>query len=157
MDTVTLVVSFLGGSATAAILTQLNAARVAEKQRKLQQLDEQIRELYGPLFYLVSQSERLFSLNARFHDAYKAEYIDQKYPRDPIAREQRRSETMDTIGLANQYVKQVEANNEKISSLLDSKFSYIDPDDIEPFLLFFEHYTRMTTERDEKGRSKLRS
>jgi hypothetical protein len=157
METSALVISFLGGGVTSALIVQLFALRAARKERTLKLLEEQIRELYGPLFYLVSQSERLFELNKQFHDAYKKEFIDKKYSDNALTRERVDSSTEATIQLANQYVKQIETNNEKISKILDNKFSYIDPMDIEIFLLFFEHRVRFTTERDEEGKLKTPS
>ncbi len=151
MDIDSLVLGLFGGGTLIALIAQQLAIRNAKKERKLQQLETQIRELYGPLFYLVSQSERLFSLIGRFDDAYKAEFIDKQYVDNPTTRERINQESTDTLKLKNQYATQVEANNEKISQLLNDKFSYIDPDDIELFLLFFEHYSRMTTERNEGG------
>ena len=102
----------------------------------------------------MAQSEKLFELNARFHDAYTVEFIDKRYSDNPLTQERLKSWRNDTIGLANDYVKLVEANNEKISNLLDNKFSYIDPDDVEMFLLFFEHRARFMTEHDSDGKLK---
>lgn len=151
MDVVTLVISFLGGGVTSALIVQLFSLRVAQRTRKLELLEEQIRELYGPLFYLVSQSEKLLDLSRRFHKAYEVEFINKEYSNEPLTRERVNSWAEETIGLSNQYVKQVEANNERISELLDCKFSYIDPDDVEEFLLFYEHHVRLNTERDAGG------
>ena len=160
MDTGTaiLVISFLGGGVASAIITilftQLFSLKAASKERKLKLLEEQIRELYAPLFYLVAQSEKLLNLSTRIDDAYKVEFSDKQYSKQPLTRERVKEWTTGTIELANQYVRQVEGNNQKISTLLDSKFSYIDPDDIELFLLFFENYVRFVTERTEEGKIK---
>ncbi|MBZ0299851.1 MAG: hypothetical protein K8J31_08930 [Anaerolineae bacterium] len=151
MDTLALFISFFGGGVTSAIIVQIFALRSARKDRKLRLLEEQVRELYAPLMYLVMQSERLFELNRRFHDAYKVEFIDKKFSDNELTQERLISWANTTIDVANDYVKMVEVNNEKISALLDSKFSYIDPDDVELFLLFFEHRIRLTTERNDGG------
>ena len=135
-------------------LTRLTAELELKVQRlstNLKLLEEQIRELYAPLFYLVMQSEKLLELNKRFHNAYKVEFIDQKYSNNELTRERVKSWTEATIGLANDYVRLVEGNNEKISRLLDSKFAYIDPDDVELFLLFFEDRVRFITEKNDEG------
>jgi hypothetical protein len=135
-------------------LTKLTAELELKVQRlstNLKLLEEQIRELYAPLFYLVMQSEKLLELNKRFHNAYKVEFIDQKYSNNELTRERVKSWTEATIGLANDYVRLVEGNNEKISRLLDSKFAYIDPDDVELFLLFFEDRVRFITEKNDEG------
>jgi hypothetical protein len=36
--------------------------------------------------------------------------------------------------------------------LIDTKYSFIDPDDIEHFQLFFEHYVRHQTEFPDNGK-----
>jgi hypothetical protein len=44
----------------------------------------------------------------------------------------------------------VKSNNQKIKEILDSKYSYIDPDDIDVFMLFNEHYLRYQKEIEEE-------
>jgi len=46
----------------------------------------------------------------------------------------------------NAYVHRAEANRQKIMELFDTKYSFIDPDDIEVFQVFFEHHVRRETE-----------
>jgi hypothetical protein len=154
MDTITFLASFLGGGVMSVVITQLFSVRGARTERKAKLLEDQLRELYAPLFYLVAQSEKLFELNKRFHDAFKVEFIDKQYSDQPLTRERVNTWTNDTLQMANQYVNQVESNNQKINDLLNDKFSYIDSDDIETFLLFFEHHIRLATERDETGKIK---
>jgi hypothetical protein len=151
MDPLVLLISFFGGGVTSALIAQIFSLKVARRDRKTKLLEEQIRELYAPLFYLVAQSEKLFELNDRFHNAFKIEFIDKQYADNELTQKRLKSWTDDTLGLANDYVKLIEENNKKISNLLDDKFSNIDPDDVEVFLLFFEHRVRFTTERDEAG------
>lgn len=143
--------SFLGGGVASAIINWFFSSRAAKQERKYRLLEEQVRELYGPLFYLVMQSEKLLELNKKLLDAYDIEFIEKRYSENELTRERVETWAEDTIGLANNYVKQVEESSEKIASLLNSKFSFIDPDDVELFLLFFEHRARLVTERDSSG------
>src|SRR5215216_1884420 len=75
-------------------LTRLTAElelKVHRLSTNLKLLEEQIRELYAPLFYLVIQSEKLLELNKRFHDAYKVKFIDQKYSDNELTRKRVKS------------------------------------------------------------------
>jgi hypothetical protein len=150
--TLSLVVSFLGGGIIGAFVNYIRVERSEKKERQLKFLEEQIRHLYGPLYYWVSQNVKLFELNNRFLDAYDKEFIQQRWATDPETRESVRRRSGLTIELANKYIGQVENNNENIKNILDSHSSYVDPDDVDIFLLFFEHRIRKIIEIDETGK-----
>lgn len=152
MDIFTFLVSLFGGGIIGALINWISGERSRQKEREINFLDKQIRELYGPLYYFVSQAEKLFDLNNRFQEAYKQEYIDEKYSQDENTRKIINEEADKTLGIANRYISYVEANNEKIKEVLDSNYSLIDPEDIDIFIMFFEHHVRIKTERDEGGR-----
>ena len=152
MDIFTFLTIFLGGGVSAAIINWLRAERSEKREREINFLDKQIRELYGPLYYFISQAEKLFELNKKFHDAYKKEYIDTEYSRDEDTRKILDEETSQTLGIANKYISYVQSNNNKIKEVLDKSYSFIDPEDIEIFLMFFEHHVRLNTELDEDGK-----
>lgn len=154
-NTVTLIVSFLGGGIVCALINWVRANRADKKEYNIRFLDDQIRKLYGPLYYFISQSEKLFELNERFHDAYKKEYVEKKYSMEEYTRKVLNKEAGETLDIANKYIAGVESNNSKIKEILDNNYPLIDPDDIELFLLFYEHYTRLITERDDEGRIKI--
>lgn len=149
------IVSFLGGGIMSALINWIRTERAEKKERKTRFLDDQIRQLYGPLYYFISQSEKLFELNKRFHDAYNKEYVEKKYSTEEYTRKVLEKEAKETLDIANKYIAGVESNNLRIKEILDNKFSLIDPDDIELFLLFYEHYIRLVTERDNEGRIKI--
>ncbi len=151
-NTVSLIVSFLGGGIISAVINLIRANRADKKEREIKFLDEQIRKLYGPLYYLTSQSEKLFQLNKEFHEAYNQEYCGQKWSQDQHTQEILKEETTITIETANRYVRMVEINNDKMKEILDSHYSLLDPDDIETMMVFFEHYTRLSIEKDIDGR-----
>lgn len=128
------------------VLVQVVLYRKNKKDREIKFLEGQFRELYAPLFYLIKQNEQLFSLNREFRDASHSEYIDKEWSKNEYTQEVLASEAAITIELRNQYIRQVHANNQYISELLDSKFSYIDSDDIDLFLDFSRHRVRFLTE-----------
>ena len=150
--TVSLVVSFLGGGIVSAAINWVRAERSDKKERKINFLDVQLRNLYGPLYYFVAQSEKCFEIYNKFHDAYKEEFIDQKWSKDEITRTNLHSRSLKTLNIANQYIREVESNNQKIKEILDANYSYIDPEDIDIFMTFNEYYLRLKKERDEEGK-----
>ena len=152
MTILTLVVSFLGGGVVSAAIGWIRANRVDKRERRIELLDHQIRKLYGPLYYFTSQNEKLFALNKRLHKAYDKEYIQKKYSREESTQRMLRVETQETLDIANEYMREVEKNNERIKQILDDNYSYIDPEDIDVFLDFFEDYIRLKKERDEEKR-----
>jgi len=154
LTTLSLVVSFLGGGIIGALVNYVRAERSEKRERQIKFLDEQIRNLYGPLYYWVSQIERLFEINKRFLDAYDAEFVREKWAKDPATQESVRAKSGLTIDLANKYIAEVEDKNLEIRKILDSQYSHIDPDDIELFLLFYEHDVRKKVEIGEDGKLK---
>jgi hypothetical protein len=143
--------SLLVGGFAGTVITQINGYFAERKDRKIRFLDEQLRKLYAPLFYFVSQSEKLFDLNKRFNSAYTKEYIEKQWSLAQSTQDHLEKVTNDTLEIANKYIKLVEENNKKIKKILDDNYSFIDPDDIELLLLFYENYVRLETEIDEKG------
>lgn len=150
--TASLIVSFLGGGIVSAAINWARSERADKKERKIKFLNDQLRNLYGPLYYFVSQSEKCFELNDRFHKAYNEEFIQEKWSKDELTRERLRTRAVQTIDLANQYIAEVKSNNQKIKEILDNSYSLIDPDDIDVFMLFNEHYLRFNKEIEESGK-----
>lgn len=151
-NTVCLIVSFLGGGIVSALINWARANRADKKDREIKFLDNQIRKLYGPLYYLVSQSEKLFQLNNRFHEAYNKEYCNKKWSQQQHAQEILEGEASATIEIANKYIEIVEKNNEKMKEILDNHYSLLDPEDIETMMVFFEHHTRLNVEKNCDGK-----
>jgi len=151
-EAIRLVVSFLGGGVVVSVIECIRQNRADRKERKVNYLDAQIRNLYGPLYYFVSQSDKLFELNKRFHEAYSKEFIGKKYSRDKRTQAILKETSGKTLEIANTYIDEVEKNNEKIKEILDNNYSYIDPDDVDIFIKFYEHHIRLKKEKDEEGR-----
>jgi len=153
-EVIRLVFSFLGGGVAVAILDWIRSNRAEKREAKVKFLDEQIRSLYGPLYYFVSQNELLFELDSRFHGAYNQEYVNKKYSQQEYTQENLKKETQETINIRNLYAEEVEENNKKIKEILDNNYPYIDRDDISDFAKFSEHHIRLQKERDQNGRLK---
>jgi|SRR3972149_9634171 len=150
--TISLIVSFLGGGIVSAAINWVRSERADKKERKIKFLDAQLRNLYGPLYYFVSQSEKCFELNDRFHKAYNEEFIQEKWSKNSLTQERLRVRAGQTLELANQYIAKVKSNNHKIKEILDNNYSFIEPDDVDVFMLFNEHYLRFNKEIEESGK-----
>ncbi len=124
------------------------------KKRKIKFLNKQTRELYGPLHYFILQAKILLDLNKRFSDAGRKEFRDREYSRDENTQTFLNENSNKTIDFGNNYIFKIKQNNQKIKELLDQNYALIDPDDIDVFSSFTEHYIRMGEEVDENGRLK---
>jgi hypothetical protein len=149
---ISLVVSFLGGGIVSAAINWARADRADKKERKSNSLKDQLSGLYGPLYYFCSQSEKCFELNKKFHDAYREEFVNQKWSKNEITRERLDEQTSTTLNIANRYIQELNLNNTKIKEILDNNYSQIDPDDIDIFMLFVEHFLRYKKEIEDQGK-----
>jgi hypothetical protein len=154
MNILSVAVGLLVGGFASTIIILINGYLTEKKERKIRFLEKQLRKLYGPVFYFTSQSEKLFELNNRFQSAYTKEYVEQTWSQNPETQKYLKQEALDVLDIANKYITQVEEKNKQIEKALNENYSFIDPDDIETMLLFYEHHVRLTTERSESGRLK---
>jgi len=149
MEWIILIVSFLGGGVVSAVITQYwNLLNENEKEKR-KYIEKQLQSLYGPLCHYIFQSEVLFGLNDKLQEAHKAVFSSYNNPSEGVIKE-----ATDTINLANEYINIVRVNNKNMIDILDKNYSYIDPDDIDIFKLFYEHYIRMEKEFTDKGMMK---
>lgn len=149
---ISLVVSFFGGGVISAGINWARAERADKKERNIKFLEDQLRNLYGPLYYFCSQSEICFELNKKFHDAYRAEFVTPAWSNSEGTRERLNEQTSTTLNIANRYIQEVNLNNQKIKEILDNNYSHIDPDDIDIFMLFDEHFLRYKKEIEDQDK-----
>jgi hypothetical protein len=152
-EIIRLVFSFLGGGLVTGILSWIKSSKGERTARKVDHLNNQIRNLYGPLCFFVLQNESFFKLNEEFHNAYTNEYSNKQWSQNNLTQERLKENISQTINVANQYMKLVRANNEKVMDILVKNYAYIDPDDIDIFQQFVVHYSRLKTEQDETGKT----
>jgi len=117
-EIIRLIFSFLGGGLVAGILNWLRSSISERTSRRIQDLQDQIRHLYGPLYFFTSQNENLFKLNKKFHEAYTAEYSSKEWSDDEHTQEALDKETSKTLDTANEYIEIVKNNNEKVIYIL---------------------------------------
>ena len=151
-EIIRLIFSFLGGGLVVGILNWVKSSISERTSRKIEELQNQIRHLYGPLYFFTSQNENLFKLNEKFHEAYNAEYSSKEWSQDKHTQEALDKEATITIETANEYIELVKKNNDKIISILTDNYAFIDPDDVDVFQQFVVDYTRLKTEISGTGK-----
>ena len=151
-EVINLIFSFLGGGLVAGVLDWVRSTKSEARARRAVMLSDQLKHLYGPLYFLTSQNAALFELSRSFQAAYSAVYVNQQFSQEPGTQASLDKQTSQTLSLANQYIETVKRNNERISELLTSAYSYIDPEDAEFLRQFFIDYVRLRTEFDCDGK-----
>lgn len=154
MNLESIIVSLLGGGVVVAILNWIHINKTKAIERRISFLNEQIQKLYGPLYYFVRQSMKLFELNNRWSDAYHKEFTEKKWSQDSATQDAVAKQADTIIDIRNDYLKEVIKNNERIKDVLNSNYSHIDKDDIDIFTLFYEHDIRFKIEQEGEGRLK---
>jgi ribosomal protein S18 len=144
-----LIVSFLGGGIIGGLINWARVSRTEKEGRKSEALLNQVKFLYGPLYFFVGQNESLFDLNNKFHSAYTDHFVNQKWSSDTHTQESIKKEAETTIELSNYYVRMTRNNNKKICEILRENYSYIDPNDTEIFQRFITDHLRMEKEFKE--------
>jgi len=148
METLQLIIAFLGGGVLVGIFEWIRT-RISEKEaRKYNFLNDQIRNLYGPLYFLTSQNEGLFKLYNKYHEAYNKEYIEVEWSRDQDTQKNLKEKMDVFFKISNSYMDIVKENNDKLIEIMADNYTYIDPEDIEPFQQFVVDYNRMKNEID---------
>ena len=154
----TILAYFGSGILGGLLVAGIQWARVARSEKVKRHSDythEQLSKLYGPLFFLTTQNQELLNLSNKILGAYDKHFSGNKWSDDPETRESLKDESLSTIELSNEYVRQVVTNNEKIVDLLQNSFAYIDEDDIEIIQNFIVDTIRMNKEVREEWLKKI--
>jgi len=149
-NTIVLIISFFGGGVIGAAIQWARTARSEKEKRHSEYIHKQLNKLYGPLFFLTSQNQELLNLCNKILGAHKEHFDGNKWSDDPDTRKTLKEESLSSIQLSNEYVRQVVINNEKIVKLLQHNFAYIDDDDIEVVQEFIVDTIRMNKEVKEE-------
>ncbi|MGL5487387.1 MAG: hypothetical protein ACRDC6_14055 [Shewanella sp.] len=136
--------SFLGGGLVGAILNWARIARSERQKLKAERIKIQLEKLYGPLFYITSQAEKIHHLLNRHYQAYDIEYIGEKGSC---------SEGFITaIEISNQYAKVLSRLANQATKVMQEAYAYIDPVDSEQFQTIVVDTIRMDIEHEETGK-----
>jgi hypothetical protein len=137
------VMSFLGGGFVAAFFSWAHSYFSIKRQREIDSIKEQLKNLYGPLNYFCHQNENLFKLCKQIDVAYKSEYVDKKWSADERTRQSVRDEAKTTIEISNKYIQEIIKNNQSITEILEKGWHLADVEDLEVFAdfeVFFKRY-----------------
>lgn len=145
-ETLTTLITFLGGGIIGAGIQYVSTARTAREKRHSDFVYEQLCKLYGPLYFLTSQNEKLFKLSNTILNAHTEHFSCKKWSLDRSTQESLSKESRATIELSNEYIYQASNNNDMIVKILRDNYAFIDPDDIEILQEFVVDSLRMNKE-----------
>lgn len=114
-------------------------------------LQDQLRQLYGPLFFFTSQNEELFKLTGNIEDARREFFEGKQWSNEERTQEALSKQHLATIELGNTYVERVVRNNERVMDIIEKSWHLVDRGDVEILSRFQVDYTRYLVEAKDRG------
>lgn len=143
--------SLVGGGFVVAVGNWVHSSWSARRAREVEMLREQMRLLYGPLFFFTSQNEKLFKLAGNVQDARREFFEDKEWSNEERTQEALSKQHLATIELGNTYVERVVKNNERVMDILEKNWHLVDSGDVEILSRFQVDYTRYLVEAKGQG------
>ena len=140
------IISFLGGGIISALINRSFILRSEKRARENEQLANQVKYLYGPLYFFTVLNESLFELTQKFYSANKKHYIDINWSSDSDTQKNIHKETETTIQLGNDYSRMTRDNNKEMYKIIKDNHFYIEPEDTAIFQQFIIDHLRMENE-----------
>lgn len=137
-----------------AVGNWIHANRSARREREIARLQEQLRLLYGPLWFFTSQNEQLLKLANSVQDAHQ-EFFTGKWSSDETTQNRLLEAGEATTSLGNMYVERVDENNARVMAILEANWHLTDLDDVEIFSRFQVDHARFLSEVKQRGREKI--
>jgi hypothetical protein len=134
------------GAIIGAIITMISTHTLKTRELRVKLLEDKLNKLYGPIYYYIKLNRNFFEQNSLIHSSWITEYVVPSYSQEPLTQERLNKSDQDTMYIKQKYQEQILANNEQIKQALDNNFSLIDIDDIDIFLQFYHHRTRLLVE-----------
>jgi hypothetical protein len=138
--------SFLGGGLVAATLNWIRVARSESRALRANRVRQQLDKLYGPLFFVTSQANKILEISRRHSEGFRIEYIESKSGAS--------DEVMAAIDVDNEYAKELHNLAKEASVIMRGAYSYIDPEDVGVFQDVVIDALRLTIEREDCGKMK---
>lgn len=129
-DVLHLIIAFVGGGLTTALLTHWLQSRKAREDLEREHLDNALRSVYAPVVRLLRECRVLLRLNKDVHTAY-TEHFNQKWAES--AQERVMEEAKATIETADVYCQRAVQNIDEIIRLANACSHLFDPEDKEVF------------------------
>jgi len=137
-----LIVALLGGGIVSALINWMRANNSENRQQKTQFLNTQIQLLYGPLYYLTSQTKAIYKLCDEILEGGVDLYESLESSKNSSLPKKMTDVTMIYL----RYFELYEKLNDEIKNILDRNNSHGDPDDNEVFIKFSLNYLRTKEE-----------
>jgi hypothetical protein len=145
--------SLVGAGTIGGLIIWMLNARQERRRRRIEFLDSQLRNLYGPLQFFVSGSQDIYkhvwSIEQAAHEEYGGEKAS-KQPRPTVS-----EGIQATLEVNNEYFAITDENSRRMVEILTNNYALIEPDDAETFARFRVHHLRHKTEFDASRRLKL--
>jgi hypothetical protein len=154
LEIIRLITVCVGGGLAVAVGNWIHANRSARREREIARLQEQLRLLYGPLWFFTSQNEQLLKLAGSVQDAHQ-EFFTGKWSTDATTQSSLVEAGEATTSLSNMYVERVVENNSRVMAVLEANWHLTDLADVEIFSRFQVDYTRFLSEVKQRGRQKV--
>jgi hypothetical protein len=142
-----LITGGLGVAIASAVLTE----RIKDRERRAEFVKAQLQNLYGPLKFLTDWSVELYDHANNIQAAYKTEYIEQEYSRNPATQQVLSERSGQTLDVANRYVRCARENSESMRQILRDNYHLLEANDIELVTQFLLDHTRIEIEKGEGG------
>lgn len=138
--TVNVFASLLGGGLGSALVSFWANSTIERRRRRIDCLDSQLRNLYGPLQFFVSGSQSIYKQALSIEQAMHAEYGGKNAEKHPPQR--LTDEINASIAVNNEYFATVKKHMDQIVEILTNNYYLIEPDDAEVFGKFLHHNVR---------------
>lgn len=121
---------------------------LAQKARKADFVREQIKNLYGPVTFLLEKGERAFEVHNKLMAGYE-EYFKTRYG------EHYSGETTLVIGIANEFGELAKDGAREAAGILKDSWGWLDADDGDAVRDFLTYFDRLKIEFDSDGKARL--
>jgi hypothetical protein len=138
--------SILGGGVIVSVGNWVHSNLASRRDREITWLQDQLRSLYGPLFFFTSQNEQLFQMSGKLQDAQGGGWSEDETRQQSLERQ-----GAATTNLGSLYVKRVIENNARVMEILEKNWHLADSADYDVFSQFQLDYTRFLTEVQQRG------
>ena len=140
----------IGGGLVVAIFNSVREARSERRRRRVEYLQKQLGELYGPLHFFAKQNQELIKLHNQHGEAYEKEFIETKWSGAWLKDESGKSEPEKAIDVRNEYAEAIRVNHGRMMEILEKNWGLVDAEDLDTFSQFMVDQARSRIEFDEK-------
>jgi hypothetical protein len=143
--------AFLGGGSIVAVGGWIHSNWSARRAREVEALREQLRSLYGPLYFFTRQNEELLQLHQKVEDARYKFFEGRGANLDTDALESLSKQHTRVIDLKNTYSQRLIDNNKRVMDLIEKNWHLVDASDVETLAQFQVDHTRYLVESEGNG------